>query len=184
MREFIKKHKLYILIIIATLILLLGGTFAWYVWTSTTNATINLEVCTPTITFAGGDTINGTNIIPVTSKDNGLKKNITASISKSCSKSVTMNLSLELTTLPTALANSTFVYELYKNSTTKVTSGNFSGKAQGNTITLLSGATVTTTTDTYTLYIYIDGTKDNSTDMAGKSFTFKLSGSGSNAISS
>lgn len=92
-----------------------------------------------------------------------------------------MNLYLELTTLPTELADSFFVYELYKNNT-KVSNGNFSGKIEGSTITILPNEVLNTSKDLYTLYIYIDGTKDNPIEMAGKNFLFKLWGSGEGAI--
>lgn len=180
MGEFIKKYKLYIILGISTLILLIGTTIAWYVWESTNNDEINLEVCTPTITFVGGSTINGTDMIPVSDKENGIKKEIEVAINNNCNTNVTMYLDLELTTLPTALADETFVYELYRGST-QVKTGNFENKVQGNTISLLSETTITDG-DTFTLYIYIDGTKDNSSEMANKSFTFNLFGYGKGAI--
>ena len=94
-----------------------------------------------------------------------------------------MNLYLELTTFPIELSDSSFVYELYKNSETMaIASGNFSNKEQGNTITLLSNQILNTSKDTYTLYIYIDGNVDNPSTMAGKNFLFKLWGSGEGAI--
>ena len=94
-----------------------------------------------------------------------------------------MNLYLELATFPTELAESSFVYELYKNSgTSPVIKGNFSGRKEGDTITLLSNQILNTSKDTYTLYIYIDGTQDNPGTMAGKNFLFKLWGSGEGAI--
>ena len=92
-----------------------------------------------------------------------------------------MNLYLELTTLPTELADSSFVYELYKNNT-RVSNGNFSGKVEGSTITILSNEVLNTSKDLYTLYIYIDGNLDNPIEMAGKNFLFKLWGSGEGAI--
>ena len=94
-----------------------------------------------------------------------------------------MNLYLELTTFPTELAESSFVYELYKNSETMaIASGNFANKKEGDTITLLSNQILNTSKDTYTLYIYIDGNVDNPGTMAGKNFLFKLWGSGEGAI--
>ena len=183
MKEYLKKYKLYIIIGVSILILLVGGTLAYYTWKSTSNAVVNAEVCTPTVTFAGGSTINGVDIVPVLTKEEGTIKDIEVKKNSTCNRDVTMNLYLELTTFPTELAESSFVYELYKNSETMaIASGDFSNREQGNTITLLSNQILNTSKDTYTLYIYIDGNVDNPGTMAGKNFLFKLWGSGEGAI--
>ena len=183
MKEYLKKYKLYIIIGVSILILLVGGTLAYYTWKSTSNAVVNAEVCTPTVTFAGGSTINGVDIVPVLTKEEGTIKDIEVKKNSTCNRDVTMNLYLELTTFPTELAESSFVYELYKNSETMaIASGNFSNKKEGDTITLLSNQILNTSKDTYTLYIYIDGNVDNPGTMAGKNFLFKLWGSGEGAI--
>ena len=177
------KYKLYMIIGISSLVLSIGTTFAYYIWKSSTNAIVNLNICTPTITFAGGSTINGVDMIPVLTKEDGTIKDIEVKKNSTCNRDVTMNLYLELTTFPTELSDSSFKYELYKNSeTTAIASGNFSNKEQGNTITLLSNQILNTSKDTYTLYIYIDGNVDNPSTMAGKNFLFKLWGSGEGAI--
>ena len=177
------KYKLYMIIGISSLVLSIGTTFAYYIWKSSTNAIVNLNICTPTITFAGGSTINGVDMIPVLTKEEGTIKDIEVKKNSTCNRDVTMNLYLELTTFPTELSDSSFKYELYKNSETMaIASGNFSNKEQGNTITLLSNQILNTSKDTYTLYIYIDGNVDNPSTMAGKNFLFKLWGSGEGAI--
>ena len=177
------KYKLYMILGIIVLVLSVGSSFAYYIWKSSTNALVNLNVCTPTITFAGGSTINGVDIVPVLTKEEGTIKDIEVKKNSTCNRDVTMNLYLELTTFPTELSDSSFKYELYKNSETMaIASGNFSNKEQGNTITLLSNQILNTSKDTYTLYIYIDGNVDNPGTMAGKNFLFKLWGSGEGAI--
>ena len=177
------KYKLYMILGIIVLVLSVGSSFAYYIWKSTSNALVNLNVCTPTITFAGGSTINGVDIVPVLTKEEGTIKDIEVKKNSTCNRDVTMNLYLELTTFPTELAESSFVYELYKNSETMaIASGNFSNKKEGDTITLLSNQILNTSKDTYTLYIYIDGNVDNPGTMAGKNFLFKLWGSGEGAI--
>ena len=177
------KYKLYMILGIIVLVLSVSSSFAYYIWKSSTNALVNLNVCTPTVTFAGGSTINGVDIVPVLTKEEGTIKDIEVKKNSTCNRDVTMNLYLELTTFPTELADSSFVYELYKNSETMaIASGNFSNKKEGNTITLLSNQILNTSKDTYTLYIYIDGNVDNPGTMAGKNFLFKLWGSGEGAI--
>ena len=177
------KYKLYMIIGISSLVLSIGTTFAYYIWKSSTNAIVNLNICTPTITFAGGSTINGVDMIPVLTKEDGTIKEIEVKKNSTCNRDVTMNLYLELTTFPTELSDSSFKYELYKNSETMaIASGNFANKKEGDTITLLSNQILNTSKDTYTLYIYIDGNVDNPATMAGKNFLFKLWGSGEGAI--
>ena len=177
------KYKLYMILGIIVLVLSVGSSFAYYIWKSTSNALVSLNVCTPTITFAGGSTINGVDMIPVLTKEEGTIKDIEVKKNSTCNRDVTMNLYLELTTFPTELSDSSFKYELYKNSsTTSIASGNFANKKEGDTITLLSNQILNTSKDTYTLYIYIDGNVDNPGTMAGKNFLFKLWGSGEGAI--
>ena len=177
------KYKLYMIIGISSLVLSIGTTFAYYIWKSSTNAIVNLNICTPTITFAGGSTINGVDMIPVLTKEDGTIKEIEVKKNSTCNRDVTMNLYLELTTFPTELSDSSFKYELYKNSETMaIASDNFANKKEGDTITLLSNQILNTSKDTYTLYIYIDGNVDNPGTMAGKNFLFKLWGSGEGAI--
>ena len=177
------KYKLYMIIGISSLVLSIGTTFAYYIWKSSTNAIVNLNICTPTITFAGGSTINGVDMIPVLTKEDGTIKEIEVKKNSTCNRDVTMNLYLELTTFPTELSDSSFKYELYKNSETMaIASGNFANKKEGDTITLLSNQILNTSKDTYTLYIYIDGNVDNPGTMAEKNFLFKLWGSGEGAI--
>ena len=177
------KNKLYIAIGIIILVLLVGGTLAYYIWKSTSNALVNLNICTPTVTFAGGSTINGVDMIPVLTKEEGTIKDIEVKKNSTCNRDVTMNLYLELTTFPTELSDSSFVYELYKNNETDpVVKGDFSNSKEGDTITLLSNQVLNSSKDTYTIYIYIDGNVDNPSTMAGKNFLFKLWGSGEGAI--
>jgi len=179
----VNKYKLYMILGIIVLVLSVSSSFAYYIWKSTSNALVNLNVCTPTITFAGGSTINGVDMIPVLTKEEGTIKDIEVKKNSTCNRDVTMNLYLELTTFPTELSDSSFKYELYKNSETMaIASGNFANKKEGDTITLLSNQILNTSKDTYTLYIYIDGNVDNPSTMAGKNFLFKLWGSGEGAI--
>ena len=177
------KYKLYMILGIVVLVLSVSSSFAYYIWKSSTNAIVNLNICTPTITFAGGSTINGVDMIPVLTKEEGTIKDIEVKKNSTCNRDVTMNLYLELTTFPTELSDSSFKYELYKNSeTTAIASGNFANKKEGDTVTLLSNQILNTSKDTYTLYIYIDGNVDNPSTMAGKNFLFKLWGSGEGAV--
>ena len=115
MKEYLKKYKLYIIIGVSILILSVGGTLAYYIWSSNTNAIVNTEVCTPTVTFAGGSTVNGVDIVPVLTKEKGSTNDIEVKKNSTCNRDVTMNLYLELTTFPTVLGASCFAYLSYTN---------------------------------------------------------------------
>ena len=93
-----------------------------------------------------------------------------------------MNLYLSLDLLPTALQENTFVYELYNGNNERISSGNFSDKREGDTITLAENEIVTSNVSIYTLYIYIDGNRDNPITMTNQNFRFNIYGEGTGAI--
>lgn len=92
-----KKSKIIVLSVVAFLLLLVGGTFAWFEWGSEINALVNGRVCAPEIVFLGGSTINGTDIMPTVDKENGIKKEIDVSLSNLCdiNDNASMNLYLD-----------------------------------------------------------------------------------------
>ena len=175
------KYKLYMILGIILLVLSITGSLAYYVWSSSTTS-ISGNLCLPEIYFTGGATING-KLKPVSSKEEGLIKEIEVNLHKTCNNdTAVMNLYLSLDLLPTTLQENTFVYELYNGNNERISSGNFSDKKQGDTITLASNEIVTSNVSIYTLYIYIDGNRDNPITMSNNSFRFNIYGEGTGAI--
>ena len=175
------KYKLYMIFGIVLLGLSITGSLAYYIWSSTTTS-ISGNLCLPEIYFTGGATING-KLKPVSSKEEGLIKEVEVNLHKTCNNdTAVMNLYLSLDLLPTALQENTFVYELYNGNNERISSGNFSDKKQGDTITLAENEIVTSNVSIYTLYIYIDGNRDNPITMSNKSFRFNIYGEGTGAI--
>jgi len=175
------KYKLYMIVGIVLLVLSIAGSLAYYVWSSSTTS-IAGNLCLPEIYFTGGATING-KLKPVSSKEEGLIKEIEVNLHKTCNNdTAVMNLYLSLDLLPTTLQENTFVYELYNGNNERISSGNFSDKKQGDTITLASNEIVTSDVSIYTLYIYIDGNRDNPITMSNNSFRFNIYGEGTGAI--
>ena len=175
------KYKLYMIFGIVLLVLSITGSLAYYVWSSSTTS-IAGNLCLPEIYFTGGATING-KLKPVSSKEEGLIKEIEVNLHKTCNNdTAVMNLYLSLDLLPTALQENTFVYELYNGSNELITSGNFSDKREGDTITLAENEIVTSNVSIYTLYIYIDGNRDNPITMTNQNFRFNIYGEGTGAI--
>ena len=190
------KNGGLILGIIGALVILAGGTYAYYRWSSTTNIDVSITVNGSVVTFNGNAALVGNDLIPVASKNEGLRKDITVKATKTGS---TMSLFLDLTTMPAGLKDSTFKYELVKTSGSTVTtkkSGNFgaynaSSNANGisyassgvTQITLLTDEPVATTEEKYSLYLWIDGESgDNSSAMQNQTFSFNLSATGKGAI--
>ena len=170
---------------------MIGGTYAYYRWNSTSNVNVSVKISGNTVTFVGGSNVTGT-LAPVDSKEKGIKKDITVKASEAGS---TMSLYMELTTMPNELKEESFVYELYYNDTTLVKKGNFkaynaSSNASGityassgvTTLTLFTDRNVNTTTDKYTLYLWFNG-KDftNPNTMQNKTLSFNLYATGKNA---
>ena len=175
------KYKLYMIFGIVLLGLSITGSLAYYIWSSTTTS-ISGNLCLPEIYFTGGATING-KLKPVSSKEEGLIKQIEVNLHKTCNNdTAVMNLYLSLDLLPVALQENTFVYELYNGNNERISSGNFSDKKQGDTITLASNEIVTSNVSIYTLYIYIDGNRDNPITMTNQNFRFNIYGEGTGAI--
>ena len=175
------KYKLYMILGIILLVLSITGSLAYYVWSSSTTS-IAGNLCLPEIYFTGGATING-KLKPVSSKEEGLIKEIEVNLHKTCNNdTAVMNLYLSLDLLPTTLQENTFVYELYNGNNERISSGNFSNKKQGDIITLAENEIVTSNVSIYTLYIYIDGNRDNPITMTNQNFRFNIYGEGTGAI--
>ena len=186
-----KNNKGLIIGIIGLIIVMIGGTYAYYRWNSTSNINVSVKISGNTVTFVGGSNVTGT-LTPVDSKEEGIKKDITVKASEAGS---TMSLYMDLTTMPNELKEESFVYELYYNDTTLVTKGNFkaynaSSNASGityassgvTTLILFTDRNVNTTTDKYTLYLWFNG-KDftNPNTMQNKTLSFNLYATGKNA---
>ena len=175
------KYKLYMIFGIVLLGLSITGSLAYYIWSSSTTS-ISGNLCLPEIYFTGGATINS-KLKPVSSKEEGLIKEIEVNLHKTCNNdTAVMNLYLSLDLLPTALQENTFVYELYNGNNERISSGNFSDKREGDTIALAENEIVTSNVSIYTLYIYIDGNRDNPITMTNQNFRFNIYGEGTGAI--
>ena len=186
-----KNNKGLIIGIIGLIIVMIGGTYAYYRWNSTSNINVSVKISGNTVTLVGGSNVTGT-LTPVDSKEEGIKKDITVKANEAGS---TMSLYMDLTTMPNELKEESFVYELYYNDTTLVKKGNFkaynaSSNASGityassgvTTLTLFTDRNVNTTTDKYTLYLWFNG-KDftNPDTMQNKTLSFDLYATGKNA---
>ena len=177
-----KNNKGLIIGMIGLIILMIGGTYAYYKWNSTSNINISVGIEGSTVTFNGGSNVTGV-LIPTSSKEGGIKKDITVIASEEGS---TMSLYMDLTTMPSELKEESFVYELYYNDSSLVTKGNFKDITYSSsgvtTLTLFTDRPVNTTTDKYTLYLWFNGEDFTNPDtMQNKTLSFDLYATGKNA---
>ena len=188
-----KKKKIFLITGISLLVLIaiVGGTYAWYVWTTSDSDTTKIVagVGAATVTFDGGSDISA-NLRPVSDKSKGIIKNISV---KGDTTGLVFNMYLDITSIDTGLKDESFRYELYKG-TTKVKEGNFSDsyltsntvtctKNNTNHIVLLTNESISTSKTSYTLYIWIDGANyTNPNTMMNKTFNFKLHADGEGAV--
>ena len=188
-----KKKKIFLITSISLLVLIaiVGGTYAWYVWTTSDSEVTNITagVGAATVTFDGGSDISAT-LRPVSDKSKGIVKNINV---KADTTGLVFNMYLDITSIDTGLKDESFRYELYRG-TTKVKEGNFSDsyltsntvtctKNNTNHIVLLTNESISTSKTQYTLYIWIDGENyTNPNTMMNKTFSFKLHADGEGAV--
>ena len=169
------NKKKIIIIVSLLIVLVIGVTYAWWNWQSSTNTNVTFNVEGATVTYSAGANISGIKLIPVSSKEKGVTDNTAAykEITASSNKTMYLTLNMALTTFPSNLADKSLVWEIYKGNT-KIGNGNFNGKSQGNAITLFENQEINSTESLYKLYIWIDGLQDNPNTMMNQDFVFTL----------
>ncbi len=173
-----KKH-----IIVGCLLVIgaiaLGSSLAWWTWSTSSNEQTNVVVTVGgiTINYEDGENITNNNLIPTSTKEKGISKNITVG----STGQVYLDLNMAVVTLDSGLKDASFKYEIYKGNDL-VTGGNFLNSNVGDNIALLSGVEVTSSPTTYTLYIWIDGNMDNPNTMYNQDFEFKLNASATDEV--
>ena len=154
--------------------IMVGSSLAWWTWTTSSNEQTNVVVTVGgiTIDYEDGENITNNNLIPTSTKEKGISKNITVS----STGQVYLDLNMAVVTLDDGLKDVSFKYEIY-NGNDLVKGGNFANSNVGDNIELLSGVAVTSTPTTYTLFIWIDGNMSNPNSMYNQNFEFRLNAS-------
>ena len=175
------KKKIIIGLILVIGAIALGSTLAWWTWSTSSNEQTNVVVTVGgiTINYEDGDNITNNNLIPTSTKEKGISKNITVS----STGQVYLDLNMAIVTLEDGLKDASFKYEIY-NGSELVTGGNFANSNAGDNIALLSGVEVTSSPTTYTLYIWIDGNMSNPNTMYNQNFEFRLNASATDEVPS
>lgn len=174
-----KKVFGIVLGVIALVVVAVGGTYAWYRWSSSVDDNTGVEfsvasdancvVTTPTQT-------GQPNLIPTLTKEEGYIT--TLAITENCSSnSVLGTFTLTLTTFPENLrGQATFKYDFVKvveGNETSVAAGNFSANSEGDVITFSTSETILDSA-TYRLYLWIDGSTTNPSTMQNQTYNFDL----------
>ena len=169
-----KKRLSIIISIIVLLGIIIGFTIALFrkvVYTQ--NVSFTMEGIT--VTYNAGPDISGIKLIPVSSLQKGLTDGtaIEKQITVSSSQTNYFNLYLDLEIIDNGLKRDYVKYQVNKGNNI-VSSGNFNGLNAGDTIKLLDSEEINSTTSTYTLYIWIDGTVRNYEDVENQDYKFVL----------
>lgn len=171
------KRKITIIVsIVCTLVLLLGGTYAaWNFLTEKTNVT--MLVGGDQISFDAGENITVTGMLPVYSMEQGVTKDITI-YKENGDYTAGIDLYLNLTSWSSYLSSASFRWAVYKNGE-YLSSGDFSGKSQGNNIKLTSYTqkiNLEENKDEYRLYLWIDAYQESDINMMKQEFTVNVYG--------
>ena len=183
------KAKTFMIFGISLLVFaVIGSTFAYYVWRTSSDQETKIvtNIGAATVYFNGGASIENAKLRPVSDKSKGIVKTIEARANTS---GVAINMYLDIISIDDGLKHESFKYEFYKGGTL-LKSGNFTADSLTNNtvdcttnstkhIVLTENNTVATSLTSYKLYIWIDGANyENPITMMNKNFSFKLHADG------
>ena len=166
------KRKLILSLVLLTSVVLLG-TFAWYVWSSKDNTSMNVTIGDlADVSFKTGNDINITNLSPSFNYDDGALTEFSIRKKKGLTTDLYTNIYLDITSISDTLKSPSFKYELLSssdgNTYNKVSSGNFQDASIGK-LNILVDTPLADGKTYYKLYIWIDGNEENNTSMQSSS---------------
>ena len=167
MREKIKNifnNKKIVISLTITLVLLLalGATYAWWVWNSSDNTSVTIQIGNvASFYFPNGDSVDA-DITPIYNSCSeglsipfGVTNNYNAT-----NKLMIMHVYFDIDYLPAEFQTTALKYQLLQDGTV-IAEGNFSTYAEGDTVTVDDYIVVPTGSSTYTFYICLDGNDEN-----------------------
>ena len=166
------KRKLILSLVLLTSVVLLG-TFAWYVWSSKDNTSMNVTIGDlADVSFKTGNDINITNLSPSFNYDDGALTEFSIRKKKGLTTDLYTNIYLDITSISDTLKSPSFKYELLSssdgNTYNNASSGNFQDASIGK-LNILVDTPLTDGKTYYKLYIWIDGNEENNTSMQSSS---------------
>ncbi len=181
-----KKVLTLVLITVFAILLIVGGSYAYWSWESPNNINVNYTIASDYSCSAdGGGNITSDNIIlqpaSCVNTNYAIVRKITTSVTNSGIDSVRMDLWLNVNSLDSFLSGSdNFKWALSTSSSNcissdTINSGNFKNKTAGDKVYLTGQTHSVTENNTYYLYIWLDS-EETDINTAGKSFNFSLGG--------
>ena len=169
-----------ILIVVAVIFLTVGGTFAyWSGRSNNVNVNASLGNINNCVRYTKGTNLTSSNFMPSASYTGGASTTITfyryASGSNSCNINSTIygTISIKINSIGTNLKSEAgFKYALVSGSTV-LAQGTFSGKSAGTHV-LKSNIALSTTSTTYTLYVWLDKSMELNEKIVGEEFSMEL----------
>lgn len=166
-----KKNMILIIPLVAVILLLVGGTYAWFTWIGSQNSNIVLTIGD----FAGyaksSTNISVSNLAPVLNYQSTTAYSdilVSGTLDTNTYSGAKTTITLNITSNGFTGSTNDFKYAVYNNTSKAMLSN---GVLNGKTGTITLYTTTTTTSDIsldLRVYIYIDGTNSNSTDYMGK----------------
>ena len=182
-----KKYLMIGVIVLAVVLLISGGTYAFITWSANeTQATNVVFTVTPDYTCgadAGGHITSSDRMLAPTDcmdPEYAIQRTITTLSTTTGDKVISMDLWLNVNHVDTNLLNSpNFKYAITKNKNSCtsgiINSGVINEDIQDNKINLLEGVEYATLSDTYYLYIWLDEAETNHNTM-NQSFDLSIDG--------
>ena len=186
-----KKNKISItLLILSFIMILIGGTFAYARWqtssSETTNVAFTVEKNFSCSADGGGNILQGSiKLAPTTCTDSNyaIKREIKINTNHEDNKPVYLNMWLNVNSIDTELSESANLKYVLTTSNTScqsgtiIADGSFQGSNAGSKISLFDGRVYTSNAvnDKYYLYIWLDEAEENINTM-GKTFDVSLGG--------
>ena len=183
-----KKILLTFVAILAITSLIIGGTYAYILWSSNENQSTEVTFTVDAGFTCGADagghiTSSDRMLAPTDCTDSqyAIQRTITTNVTNSRSSSVYMDLWLDINNISSALsASNNFKYALTtqaNNCTSNVIeSGTFTGLTNGDKVALLEGDEyASSSSNTYYLYIWLDEAETNHNTM-NQSFDLSIGG--------
>lgn len=166
-----KKNMIIIVPIVAIVLLLIGGTYAWFTWSGSQNSNIVLTIGD----FAGyvksSTNISVSNLAPVLNYQSTTAYSdilVSGTVDTATYSGVKTTITLNITSNTFSSSYNDFKYAVYnKTSSALVSNGILNGKT-GSIELYNTTSTSSSLNINYVVYIYIDGTNSNSTDYMGK----------------
>lgn len=169
------KRIITLLLLVLPLIVVSAGTYAWYVWQTNDNQNVSVSLtASSSITFNGGTDLVG-ELEPVLYKEDGIIKTISITSDTSGNN---FNLYMKINSLPDELKSTSLLWAVY-NDDEFINGDNFSTYNNNDNIVLLSDREISSnSTDTYTIYFWIDGNVLNNNNMMNETISLSLYATG------